>query len=328
MYAVIPDIHGDYYRMAFTLQELGFRKERHDKGKYLWTHPQDTKAVFLGDFIDGGKSNARVIEEVRLMEKAGSALAIMGNHELNALLFHTPEGDGHRDQGSWLRDRTADNRRQHQTFLDEYDANLDGDFGEPKDRRLKDVLDWFQTLPLFLDLGRFRVVHAQWDQTAIDEITRIRGSKLSDEVRGAYLKKGDLPAVAKRSPGLGLAVDRVLKGMEIPLPKGTSFIDFHQKSRESMRVKWWANTQPTYRGMSLSVPDPHSLPETRIDDLQGITQYLPPNAPVFVGHYKMHGTPSVDLSEAAACLDYPKTACAYLWESGDAGFREGLLSVF
>ena len=54
-------------------------------------HPEGRRAVFLGDFIDRGPEIRRTHEIVRGMVEAGSALAVMGNHELNALHFTTPD---------------------------------------------------------------------------------------------------------------------------------------------------------------------------------------------------------------------------------------------
>ena len=55
----------------------------------VFTHPEGRKVLFLGDFIDRGPSIPRTLKIVKAMVDAGEALAIMGNHEYNALLYHT-----------------------------------------------------------------------------------------------------------------------------------------------------------------------------------------------------------------------------------------------
>lgn len=47
--------------------------------------------IFLGDFIDRGPKIRETLQIVRAMVDAGTALAVMGNHEYNAICFHSPE---------------------------------------------------------------------------------------------------------------------------------------------------------------------------------------------------------------------------------------------
>lgn len=80
---VIPDIHADIYRLENVLEQLG----------------SDAPLAFLGDYIDAGKSgnrfdDAAVLTRVRNLTDNQSAVAVMGNHELNAILFHTIGMDG------------------------------------------------------------------------------------------------------------------------------------------------------------------------------------------------------------------------------------------
>jgi len=56
--------------------------------------------IFLGDFIDRGRRFRQVLEIVRPMIEEGSALSVMGNHELNALAYHTEDPEC---RGEFLR---------------------------------------------------------------------------------------------------------------------------------------------------------------------------------------------------------------------------------
>ena len=80
---------------------------------------------------------------------SGAALAVMGNHELTALAFHTPDPE---KPGSHLRPHNEKNSNQHAETRRQVPA------GE-----LDSYLSWFRTLPLWLDLDGLRVVHACWD---------------------------------------------------------------------------------------------------------------------------------------------------------------------
>jgi hypothetical protein len=59
----------------------------------------------------------------------------------------------------------------------------------------RDVIDWFKTLPLLLDLGGIRIVHACWDQNAIDRVSGLLGgNRLNDELIEAASRGGKLVA--------------------------------------------------------------------------------------------------------------------------------------
>ncbi len=152
--------------------------------------------IFVGDFIDRGPKIRETLEIVRAMVEAGTALAVMGNHEYNALCFHTP--DGH---GGYLRPHTPEKVSQHQATLDQ--------IAVPFPDEWREWLEWFMKLPLFLDLGSLRVVHACWDD---EQIAQLHGdNRLTDELLHTSIVKG--------TPE-NQAVEVLLKGKEIELPRG------------------------------------------------------------------------------------------------------------
>ena len=83
MYDMIGDIHGHADELVELLEMLDYRKS-----EGVYGHPE-RQAIFLGDFIDRGSQIRQVLEIVRAMTESRRALAVMGNHELNALAFHT-----------------------------------------------------------------------------------------------------------------------------------------------------------------------------------------------------------------------------------------------
>jgi predicted MPP superfamily phosphohydrolase len=50
--------------------------------------------IFLGDYIDRGPEIQKVLQIVRGMVDRGNAIALMGNHEFNAMASHAPDGKG------------------------------------------------------------------------------------------------------------------------------------------------------------------------------------------------------------------------------------------
>ncbi len=90
MYDLIGDIHGHANELAQLLEKLGYQKTQG-----IYRHPE-RQVIFLGDFIDRGPQIRQVLETVRPMIEEGHARAVLGNHELNALAYHTedPESPG------------------------------------------------------------------------------------------------------------------------------------------------------------------------------------------------------------------------------------------
>ncbi len=86
MYDLIGDIHGHAGALVELLEHLGYQHS--DSG---YCHPS-RKVIFLGDFIDRGEHLAQhkeLLTIVMPMVQNGHALAVMGNHEFNALAYHT-----------------------------------------------------------------------------------------------------------------------------------------------------------------------------------------------------------------------------------------------
>ena len=149
-YDIIGDIHGQMNKLVNLLHNLGYQSKN---GIYQKPHHQ---AIFVGDFIDRGTDEKKVLDTVRAMINSGHAQAVMGNHEFNAICYHSRD-----DQGNYLRPHTKSHTRQHQSFLNEYPLS------KPE---TDEIIEWFKTLPLFLELDNFRVIHACWDEGLIAQI--------------------------------------------------------------------------------------------------------------------------------------------------------------
>jgi hypothetical protein len=289
-YTIIPDLHADAMRLDKSIQLAEM------------TH----RMAFLGDFIDAGAAvaepdDAAVLERVRRACDDGLAMAVMGNHELNAILFHRCD-----DNGRPLRLRDAKNLKQHRSFCDRFGIGTSA---------ARDWTDWFLTLPLWLDLGGLRLVHACWNTAAIATIAARRPD--------GRLTEADLPEIAEKRTAFANAVSLLLSGPEVALPPGFTFTDAGGHVRSDVRIAWWRANAPTWRAASLSVPNPMELPDCDVDATKAVEFYGPENPPVLVGHYKMKDDPKIETMQAA-CLDYPLRPSVYQW-SGEGSLRHDRL---
>lgn len=295
-YDLIGDIHGEAPSLKTLLKKLGYE----DSGHNSFAHPTRT-VIFLGDFVDRGPYQRETIEIARNMCSAGTARAVMGNHEFNAIAFAT------KIDGRYLRDRSWKNIKQHLDFLWEFDNDID---------EYRNTIDWCKSLPLYLDLNKSRVVHACWDQHFID--------KLNTEYSGPVLTDDLLTAACDRTTWEYQAIETLLKGKEVPLPDGHSFLDKDKNPRHHIRIKWWEQTATTYKEAFLGPDNVVSkIPDTPINtDL--LAGYAETEPPVFIGHYWLEGTPYL-LAPNICCLDFsvakklkkgPPSGklCAYRWD--------------
>ena len=286
---IIGDIHGEADALLRLLKKLGYTLV-----DGCWQHPS-RQVIFLGDFIDRGPEQKRVLETVMPMVRSGNALAVMGNHEFNALAFHTPDGEG-----GWLRPHTEKNTDQHQAFLDEYE--------DPDE--LNTVLDFFWSLPLWIELEGLRVIHACWDEQQLKRLeTEHAGRTLTPEL----LRKASTKGCWEYD-----AIETLLKGVELPLPEGhEGFVDKEGIRRFDVRVAWWDSNATTYR--EAFVGPESARPTIPVEPTRGrhLVAYDETERPLFVGHYWLTGNPE-PLRPNIACTDYSvaregEKLVAYRW---------------
>ena len=289
VYDIIGDIHGHGDRLIALLGKLGYKVS----GGLFAHEDGDRKAIFVGDFVDRGPRIRETLATVREMTDRGNAYAVMGNHELNAICFHTRKpGEEHR----WMRTRNDRHLGQHLETL--YQFRNHGNLWD-------DYLKWFFSLPLFLDLPEIRVVHSAWDPESIRTIRRsaFQGNRLTPPL----LIKGTTRGTSEFS-----AIQNLLKGIEIDIPSAGTIIDKDGFERREMRVRWWLDPKgKTFSDISLatsgSVIDEPLSPEASAV----IPGYYDPK-PVFFGHYWFCASKPSVLSPKAACLDYSVAQGGYL----------------
>jgi hypothetical protein len=285
-YDIIGDIHGQADALAALLEELGYGRT---PGGHA--HPDGRTVIFLGDYIDRGPMIREVLETVRGMVEGGSALAILGNHEINALRFHTIGRSGRP-----LRSHSEAHREQHRATVEQFAG---------RDDEWQDWLHWLARLPLFLELPGLRAVHASWDDTAIARLRNL--GPLEGDV---------LESLSIRGTADNELLSRIINGPEGQLPEGF----FHRTAdgvlRKDFRVKWWWDLSlSTCRDAVFpdddAIPDvfPAAIPRTGYSH----------NAPAtFFGHYALKDRNPAPIQPNLACLDYGAGKggflCAYRWD--------------
>tara|TARA_R110001583_G_scaffold1202_5_gene10057 strand:+ start:13527 stop:14456 length:930 start_codon:yes stop_codon:yes gene_type:complete len=303
LYDIIGDIHGEFESLEEMLQTLGYRKE-----DGVYTHPE-RKAVFVGDFVDRG---FRVIDSLCLIKNMvdyGSAYAIVGNHELNVLAYYTKD-----DEGIPLREHSMKNKAQiRRTYL-EFQANKEAK---------KIYLKWLRSLPLFLEFDDFRVVHACWDQEAID-LMKVKHpeNRLNKKfLRKIYGNKGKLYS----------ACMLLLKGREFALPNDLVIKDSYGIKRSMFRIKWW-NKMEGESFSSLAFGNRFKLPNYTIplELCTDIPSYSEQELPVFFGHYCLNEQAGVvrdNLCCVDACVANGGHLVAYRWDGNRKLSQENIVEV-
>lgn len=279
IYDIIGDIHGHADKLIGLLEKLGYRHQ----GQY-YQPPANHQAIFVGDFIDRGPAQLQTLQIVFDMIDAGVALAVMGNHEYNAIAYATAHPDG-----GYCRPHTARNTHQHQAFLAE------APFGSATHTY------WLQRmyeLPLWLDLPDLQVVHACWDNDAQKTLTPHLSANncLNPRTVIASSTAGSAPYHA---------IENLLKGIEVALPTGMVLTD-GQIIRHRTRVKWWLENWQTLPLAAAAQLGANTMLHPAADNQPMVitTPFRANNTkPTFIGHYWLTGTPAI-LSDSVVCTDY------------------------
>lgn len=292
-YDVIGDVHGHADKLVELLESMGYSAAG---GHFRHRHRQ---AVFVGDLIDGGPQQLETVSIVRSMYDAGAAKVVMGNHEFNAIGW----------RHGWRSD-TPNHRSQHQAFLDEVGAD---------DAAHAAIIDWFMTLPLWLELDGLRVIHACWDETSMSVLRPLLTASAS--LSADALERASTKGTAEFD-----AVEILLKGAEVPLPETLAYLDKNKHPRHNARYKWWTTDPPTYQGRAhlptgtrdlAGRPHPGFPPEALPIPLP-VPEYT--GSPVIFGHYWNSGDRCVT-SPTTACVDFSAgrggPLVAYRW-SGES----------
>jgi hypothetical protein len=87
-YDLVGDVHGHADPLHRLLDKLDYTEV-----EGVFRHPE-RKMIFVGDFGDRGPQQREVVRIARSMCEAGVAMAVMGNHEFNAIGWAAQNNDG------------------------------------------------------------------------------------------------------------------------------------------------------------------------------------------------------------------------------------------
>jgi hypothetical protein len=191
-----------------------------------------------------------------------------------------------------------------------------------------EVIEWFKTLPFWLDLnGGVRVVHACWHEPSM----RFVEAALADE---ATSRDQFFIEAATKGNDLYEAVEILLKGPELELKTFglPNFLDQGGHERSAARLKWWVDEPATLAELlevGASRSDGSHYPQMD-SAMAGTMEHefrYQDEKPVFFGHYWRSGEPTknVDWGDHVACLDFSVAKggplVAYRW-SGESILSE------
>ena len=190
-------------------------------------------------------------------------------------------------------------------------------------------VEWFKTLPLWLDLGDLRIVHACWHEDSMRIVEHELGGH-------QFTGPNQFVCASQKSDELYAAIEVLLKGPEISLVDHGQppFVDHDGRQRKEARIRWWNENARTLREIAEmegrfktengeAYPD---LPDDVVpEDEQSYT--YSGTVPVFYGHYWRTGTPTHvrDWTTYSACVDFSAVKpggalMAYRW-SGESQIR-------
>jgi hypothetical protein len=298
-YVIIGDVHGMLDALETLLQTLGFSKKNS-----VYQHPKYT-AIFAGDFVDRGKHQRGVIELIRTMLEYGSAKAILGNHEYNVIHSYSINPETQQPQVMQFPYQ----QKHREAILKDYP--LDG-------HDTADMIEWLKSLPLYLHLDQLRVVHASWDQKAIETLKQ-------------YSHQGQLSAeswqqLLIKSSYLFRLITPLIRGVTIKLPDHLKASP-QAPQRRYYRVSWWENDYSSWEKILCSTTDATLFSEVALPSQPIIEPHDSQRSALFFGHYWFKGTPK-PIKRNLACLDY--SACigghlvAYVWNHDDEPNKNGL----
>lgn len=319
LYDIIGDIHGRATLLEMLLKKLGYHRSLN--GTFV---SRNRTAVFIGDLIDRGPEQLETVKIVRRMCDEGMAQCIMGNHEYNAVRYATAIANPEAEVPSYrlfLQVHNKTNNWCHETFMKE--------FGPVEAPLHQETINWFKTLPLFIDNG-FKCVHACWDEKAA-RIIREYNSQGEANLTSESLYEAHF----KDSP-MFHAVKILIKGPETPLPYGVSYKDGAGIRRHVIRYKWWGGHYSNYLdaslGLNCSQDMRRELSVTPFDNNK--TVFYTPDCPVFFGHYWVEcgNKGPVPFTKNVVCVDYGRQSgevlTAYIHEKGHKLSSDRFVQVY
>jgi hypothetical protein len=244
------------------------------------------------------------------MVRNGNAFAILGNHEINAILFDMKDVNG--------KPLIKESRKSYLSLFKTINEYVD------RPEQWEKHLRWMRSLPFFLELGNIRFVHACWSGSAV----RIIKEKLSEEqdAKNIFREYYKFP-----KSELSKSISVLTKGVDMKMPGDLKVVNNKGVIPLSFRMSWWEEPEgKTFREMSFeskfklpayTIP-PEILPETFF--------YSENEPPVFFGHYCRGRGPHIikpNICCVDSCVSRTKVLTAYSWRGEKVLKPENLVRV-
>lgn len=289
----VGDVHGDYDGLVTKLKSEGYYFDENNILK-----SDHNIAIFIGDYIDRGYQNIKVLELVKSMVEAKNALAILGNHDWNWLKFNTLN-----NEGKPLREHSIGNLKQNENTRNEWkDLSVE---------KQDELLNWLGDLPFYINHSEFMAGHAFISENIIIEVEKHAKSLWCS------LTFNGLKEIIKKTPTIQQKIlldyiDIILTGFEASLPNGITFIDKGGKERDMARIKWWkleeakllfdgiVNAETHNGSETFRQTDFPSKTKTSILKMVGTSEKQ-----VFFGHFQVENESDLT-SGNFNCLDFKK----------------------
>ena len=304
MYDIIGDVHGHAQLLKKLLVKLGYKKKENG-----FTH-SSRKAIFVGDFINRGPNIRKTIRIVREMVENGNAYAILGNHEINAIIASLKDKNGMPLIKPPLKNfiSVLKTTKEFEDAREEWASHV----------------KWLRSLPLFLELGGIRVVHACWSDQAI--------TYLKDNLTLPGIKKSTFHKIYKdHGSKITQNIWLITKGPQFKLPGDLKIINNKGVSPRSYRIRWWED----YHGKTfeeLSFESKFKLPQYTVpEQILPVNYPYDPDSPVlFFGHYCRFKGPHIinkNLCCVDSCVNGSKILTAYSWDVEKTLLSKNLVQV-
>ncbi len=291
----IGDIHGHCSELRQLLKKLGYVES---SGAFRYPGGERT-VVFLGDYVDRGDEVRDTVNLVRAMRDAGSAIALMGNHEFNMLSFWQRNGSGgghflHRMKDSYLREHSFNKVAIHSRTVSSFVGRR---------QEFLDMLEFAKTLPFYLEEESFRAQHACFDGSAVDALKREGIRCFADGNFDELIARANDENHEYADSLFGL-LSTLLKGPEMDLPEGEHFTDAEGVRRVKTRIAWWVDPAgASFRELSFQPGVSMDVVADVAPEVRRRSFYGENERPVFFGHYWLTGLPKL-IRDNVCCVDF------------------------
>ena len=280
MYDFIGDIHGHADHLKKLLNKLGYKKV-----DGVFQH-KERKAFFLGDLIDSGPQVEEVLAIVKPMVESEKAKCILGNHEFNMLGLFLERDNSSKKDPVFYRTRSDDHLTQAMASLPFFLSK-----NQETKEKADEIIRWFYDLPLFYEEENFRVAHACWHEESIALLKKsLKGNSPTKKLIREASKFG--------KKNLYNAIELVLKGPEVDLPKKFKYLDSYGKERKQARICWWNEDE------KLVLKNRESFKEEEIKKIPVNFNFASNESKLtFFGHYWQR------FKEGKPFITHPKAQC-------------------